>query len=142
MQKKIIAIFLICFIYSCINKETISLEEKLHLTVTEKIEVLCTDINKLCVQNDKNALVNEFKEIRTEYKKIESFIEYYFQGLSRRINGPALPEIKIDDNIVNDATGFQVLEELIFTDSIDVSELKNVLILMLPYNLHINYYYK
>jgi hypothetical protein len=35
-----------------------------------------------------------------------------------------LPEIKIDDNIVNDATGFQVLEELIFTDSIDVSELK------------------
>lgn len=124
MQKKIIAIFLICFIYSCINKETISLEEKLHLTVTEKIEVLCTDINKLCVQNDKNALVNEFKEIRTEYKKIESFIEYYFQGLSRRINGPALPEIKTDDNIVNDASGLQVIEEILFDEKLDTTELK------------------
>jgi cytochrome c peroxidase len=124
MQKKIIAIFLICFIYSCINKETISLEEKLHLTVTEKIEVLCTDINKLCVQNDKNALVNEFKKIRTEYKKIESFIEYYFQGLSRRINGPALPEIKTDDNIVNDASGLQVIEEILFDEKLDTTELK------------------
>jgi cytochrome c peroxidase len=124
MQKKIIAIFLICFIYSCINKETISLEEKLHLTVTEKIEVLCTDINKLCVQNDKNALVNEFKNIRTEYKKIESFIEYYFQGLSRRINGPALPEIKTDDNIVNDASGLQVIEEILFDEKLDTTELK------------------
>jgi cytochrome c peroxidase len=124
MQKKIIAIFLICFIYSCINKETISLEEKLHQTVTEKIEVLCTDINKLCVQNDKIALVNEFKEIRTEYKKIESFIEYYFQGLSRRINGPALPEIKTDDNIVNDASGLQVIEEILFDEKLDTTELK------------------
>jgi len=124
MQKKIIAIFLICFIYSCINKETISLEEKLHLTVTEKIEVLCTDINKLCVKNDKNALVNEFKKIRTEYKKIESFIEYYFQGLSRRINGPALPEIKTDDNIVNDASGLQVIEEILFDEKLDTTELK------------------
>lgn len=124
MQKKIIAIFLICFIYSCINKETISLEEKLHQTVTEKIEVLCTDINKLCVKNDKNALVNEFKKIRTEYKKIESFIEYYFQGLSRRINGPALPEIKTDDNIVNDASGLQVIEEILFDEKLDTTELK------------------
>jgi cytochrome c peroxidase len=124
MQKKIIAIFLICFIYSCINKETISLEEKLHLTVTEKIEVLCTDINKLCVKNDKIALVNEFKNIRTEYKKIESFIEYYFQGLSRRINGPALPEIKTDDNIVNDASGLQVIEEILFDEKLDTTELK------------------
>jgi cytochrome c peroxidase len=124
MQKKIIAIFLICFIYSCINKETISLEEKLHLTVTEKIEVLCTDINKLCVKNDKNVLVNEFKKIRTEYKKIESFIEYYFQGLSRRINGPALPEIKTDDNIVNDASGLQVIEEILFDEKLDTTELK------------------
>jgi cytochrome c peroxidase len=85
---------------------------------------LCTDINKLCVKNDKNALVNEFKKIRTEYKKIESFIEYYFQGLSRRINGPALPEIKTDDNIVNDASGLQVIEEILFDEKLDTTELK------------------
>ena len=72
----------------------------------------------------KNALVNEFKKIRTEYKKIESFIEYYFQGLSRRINGPALPEIKTDDNIVNDASGLQVIEEILFDEKLDTTELK------------------
>ena len=58
------------------------------------------------------------------YKNIEPFIEYYYQGLTRRINGPALPEIKTDDNMVNDASGFQVIEEIIYSDTVDLVELK------------------
>jgi cytochrome c peroxidase len=61
---------------------------------------------------------------------MEPFVEYYFQGLSRRINGPALPEIKTDDNMVNDASGFQVIEELIYSDTIDLKELKKQVLIL------------
>ena len=121
------ALFIILFLasaFSCTEKESQTFESKLKVTVSEKIDTLGIALVELENTESKEELIQTFRKARKDYKKIEPFVEYYFQGLSRRINGPALPEIKIDDNIVNDATGFQVLEELIFTDSIDVSELK------------------
>jgi cytochrome c peroxidase len=121
-----IIILLICLLalFSCQDKEYQSLESKLHSTISEKIDtltVVLTDMEKI---EDPKKLILCFNKNRKEYKKIEPFVEYYFQGLSRRINGPALPEIKTDDNIVNDAAGFQVIEEIVFSDSIDFVELK------------------
>jgi hypothetical protein len=39
---------------------------------------------------------------------------YYFQGSSRRINGPTLPDVKIDDNIVSRQL-VQVIEGVIYS---------------------------
>jgi cytochrome c peroxidase len=124
MKKTIILSFIILFIFSCVNKEYQTLEKKLHTTVSVKIDTLTIALSKIEKEDDKKKLILQFKKTRKEYKKIEPFVEYYFQGLSRRINGPALPEIKTDDNIVNDATGFQVIEEIIFSDSVNLVELK------------------
>ena len=44
------------------------------------------------------ALQGKYAAARFRYKKVESLVEYYFQGLNRRINGPALPDVKTDDN--------------------------------------------
>ena len=124
MKKTIILSSLILFIFSCVNKEYQTLEKKLHTIVSIKIDTLTIALTEIEKEDDKKKLILQFKKTRKEYKKIEPFVEYYFQGLSRRINGPALPEIKTDDNIVNDATGFQVIEEIIFNDSINLDELK------------------
>ena len=112
-------------IFSCAdNKEYQNLEHELHVAVSKKIDTLNTDLSKIEKSKNKKELILNFNQTRKEYKKLEPFVEYYFQGLSRRINGPALPEIKTDDNVVNDASGFQVIEEVIYNDKIDRTELK------------------
>jgi cytochrome c peroxidase len=125
MIRALIIILFLASAFSCAEKESQTFESKLKVTVLEKIDTLGIALVELENKKSKEELIQIFRKARKDYKKIEPFVEYYFQGHSRRINGPALPEIKIDDNIVNDASGFQVLEELIFTDSIDLSELKN-----------------
>lgn len=60
------------------------------------------------------ALQRQFSVARNRYKHLEGVVEYYFQGLSRRINGPALPDIKTDDNQVWPPHGFQVVEQYLY----------------------------
>ena len=124
MIRNLVLLFVLVSFFSCKDKEYQTLEGKIHATVEGKIDVLTVALNDLENTKDKNKLLLKFQDCRGQYKKIEPFVEYYFQGHSRRINGPALPEIKTDDNIVNDAAGFQVIEELIYSDSIDLVELK------------------
>lgn len=57
-----------------------------------------------------------FDSCRDRYKQIETVLEYYFQGLAKRINGPALPDIKTDDNMVFPPHGFQVVEAILYGD--------------------------
>ena len=83
--------------------------------VEVQLDSLNSTLDRLASATNKESLTQQFTSSRILYKKVEPFVEYYFQGFSRRINGPALPDVKIDDNIVNEATGFQVIEELIFT---------------------------
>jgi cytochrome c peroxidase len=121
-------IFLLCILgssFSCVDTRHQTLEGELHTIVSEKIDNLSATLGNLEKTKDKKNLDQYFKKSREEYKQIEPFVEYYFQGLSRRINGPALPEIKTDDNVVNEAVGFQVIEEIIFSDDIDLVKLKS-----------------
>lgn len=60
-------------------------------------------------------LQRQFSVARLRYKRVEGIVEYYFQGLTRRINGPALPDIKTEDNQVWPPHGFQVIEQMLFT---------------------------
>jgi cytochrome c peroxidase len=71
-------------------------------------------------------LKNDFTTCRFIYKKIEPFVEYFFQGLHKRINGPALPDVKTDDNQVWPPHGFQVIEQLLY-DNYDTTKNKGLL---------------
>lgn len=66
-----------------------------------------------------NKLQENFLQSRLYYKKVESIAEYYFQGLTKRINGAALPDVKTEDGVVWDPQGFQVLEQLLFSQPED-----------------------
>jgi cytochrome c peroxidase len=67
-----------------------------------------------------------FKESRLSYKKVESIVEYYFPGVAKALNGPALKKIEEEDDKLIEPTGFQVVEELIFQgpDSTDFQVLQ------------------
>jgi cytochrome c peroxidase len=59
-------------------------------------------------------LQNCFAQCRKWYKKTEALTEYYFQGLTKRINGPALPDVKPEDGQVWPPHGFQVIEQYLY----------------------------
>ena len=124
MLKSLFIFFTLFTFFSCMHKENLTFEATTHLDVEKKIDSLNIYLDELVKLKDKKKIKESFFYNRGQYKKIEAYVEYYFQGLSRRINGPALPEIKTDDNIVNDASGYQVIEENIFSDSLDFTELK------------------
>jgi cytochrome c peroxidase len=130
MIRTIILSLLLVSIFSCNNKSYQTLENNLHASISKKIDTLNLSLSELENSKDQKDQILNFKKSRRLYKKMEPFVEYYFQGLSRRINGPALPEIKTDDNMVNDASGFQVIEELIYSDTIDLKELKKQVLIL------------
>ena len=105
------------------NQEHAKFDETAYSSLEDNIDSLIVVLHNLESVNEHDKLKTIFSVSRKRYKKIEPFIEYYYQGLTRRINGPALPEIKTDDNMVNDPAGFQVIEEIIFADTVDHTEL-------------------
>ena len=113
---------MICFIACGSNKQ-----QSGHIAVQEyfakKIDTLISslEILKLAAEKKSNAgnLKLMFGESRSNYKEIESIVEYYFQGLAKRINGPVLPDVKTDDNQVFPPHGFQVLEQTIWSLAIN-----------------------
>ena len=66
-----------------------------------------------------NILQQQFANCRFAYKKIEGIAEYYFQGLTKRINGAALPDVKTEDGQVWPPHGFQVIEQLLYSNYAD-----------------------
>lgn len=76
--------------------------------------------------SDSKKIQNAFKNTRLQYKKIESFLTFYFPETTKNINGAAINENDIEETSrkVEYATGFQKVEELLFSDEIDTEELK------------------
>ncbi|MEO6282607.1 MAG: cytochrome c peroxidase [Dyadobacter sp.] len=69
-------------------------------------------------------LREKFISIRLQYKKTEAFAEYFFPTTIRLVNGAPLDEIEDEENAVFEPGGFQVIEELIYTEEpIDEEEL-------------------
>lgn len=65
------------------------------------------------------SLRNAFKDARFAYKRIEFLSEYYFPTTSKAINGAPIPEVEADNpKYPVEPGGFQVIEELIFADSV------------------------
>jgi cytochrome c peroxidase len=125
MKKYITLALCSCFLLACIiSKEPVSFSTAARVTLHKKVDTIINLLELAVNTSDVDSLKTIFISNRIHYKAIEPFVEYYFQGFSRRINGPALPEIKTDDNMVNEASGYQVIEESIFSDSVDISALK------------------
>lgn len=77
---------------------------------------------------ESHKIVASFKQARHYYKKIEFAIGYYFPETEVKLNGAPIPESKPHmPNEIIYPTGFQVLEEHIYTSPIDWHALKTEL---------------
>lgn len=65
-------------------------------------------------QKDEQKIKAAFIAARAQYKKIEYYVEYFFPSSSAMINGAPIDEIELGENLVEQPTGFQVMEELIY----------------------------
>jgi cytochrome c peroxidase len=93
------------------------------------------DLDSLILMNDEllalaksrqkaEVLQAKFLLVRVQYKKTEACAEYFFPTTIRLVNGAPLDEIEDEENAVFEPGGFQVIEELIYTNEpIDVEEL-------------------
>lgn len=127
MKKVVIYILSLVFFIACLNMKQESFDKAALLSLDNNIDTIIGLLKNTDTLVEKDKLKALFAASRKSYKKVEPFVEYYFQGLTRRINGPALPEIKTDDNMINDPSGFQVIEEIIYSDTVDLIDLKNKL---------------
>ncbi|MGE8511615.1 MAG: cytochrome-c peroxidase [Chryseobacterium culicis] len=64
--------------------------------------------------SDEKLLQQKFQDIRKTYKKMEWAVEYFLPHSARFINGPALPEIEMDEHTEIEPEGLQVLEEMFY----------------------------
>lgn len=60
------------------------------------------------------ALQKKFGALRKDYKRMEWAVEYFLPQTARLINGPALPEIEMQEHTEIEPEGLQVLEELLY----------------------------
>lgn len=60
------------------------------------------------------ALQKKFGALRKDYKRMEWAVEYFLPQTARFINGPALPEIEMQEHTEIEPEGLQVLEELLY----------------------------
>jgi len=85
------------------NRQTDSLIDRLNLLMDAAIS-----------KKPLPVLQEHFKAARHRYKQIEAIAEFYFPGLIRRINGPALPDVRAEEGLVWPPHGFQVIEQILY----------------------------
>jgi len=69
----------------------------------------------IAVQNrDEKAIKQYFLQARIKYKQLEYYIEYFFPSTAVMLNGAPIDEIELGENLIENPTGFQVMEEIIY----------------------------
>jgi hypothetical protein len=91
MKKVVIYILSLVFFIACLNMKQESFDKAALLSLDNNIDTIIGLLKNTDTLVEKDKLKALFAASRKSYKKVEPFVEYYFQGLTRRINGPALP---------------------------------------------------
>lgn len=64
--------------------------------------------------SESKILQEKFQQLRKTYKKMEWAVEYFLPNTARFMNGPALPEIEMEEHTEIEPEGLQVIEEMIY----------------------------
>ncbi|MGC6432597.1 MAG: cytochrome-c peroxidase [Crocinitomicaceae bacterium] len=109
------------------QKVTIFPNEPIQLDLINNIKLLdsITKPQQLTKTNSKVDLIKKYLEIRSIYKKIETYIVFRYPHIDKSINGGPVPSITRDIVILHkdDPTGLQVIEELIHEDSVNIKNI-------------------
>src|SRR5205085_11834162 len=125
MKKLVIALLVAMailpnFFFTAKEKEPPSkkVEEYFKKNLASVIKQL-SELQRACAKHkDRSELKRVFFRARMAFKKTECLIAYYYPHLLRIINGPALPFAEGENSLsVQPPHGFQVMEEMLFSDS-------------------------
>lgn len=111
-------VFIIIFLVSChpANRRA-SPAAQVHSYLQERIDSLTYFVHQMqkhVAEDHYDSLQAYFTCARGEYKKVEGLAEFYFPGVCKVINGPAIYKMEeYDDNLLPPA-GFQVIEDYLF----------------------------
>lgn len=131
-MRKIIALLLFALLSLSCNKEYKKLApaEKTKQALIQNYLLLAQSSKTLdsLIQGNQNRKMaqDEFKKARIHYKKIESFVTFYFPETAKNINGAPIDKNDVEETSrkIEYATGFQKVEELLFASAADTAELK------------------
>jgi cytochrome c peroxidase len=124
-------LWLLLLIWSCNspleNKGNPS--EKTKLLLIAQYQDFKSEVNLLdeLIRKESNqeSIQEQFRKARLGYKKMESLLSFYYPEYSKKLNGAAIDKNDYHDSNRKEvpATGFQVVEELLFTDEVEWEEL-------------------
>jgi cytochrome c peroxidase len=77
-------------------------------------EIIDNEMSPAAQKKNREQIKQSFIKARNQYKKIEYYMEYFFPTTSVLINGAPIDEIELGENLIEQPTGFQVMEELIY----------------------------
>jgi cytochrome c peroxidase len=97
----------------------------IYVVSIDSLKNSASDLILMIEQKNHTEAVKAFNKARTFYKRGEFLTEYYFPAVAKAMNGPALDKLEEDDAKVIEASGFQVIEEMLFPafDSAQYNEL-------------------
>lgn len=93
---------------------SIEVKQKFDIQLKELQSIVDQKLLKSVKRKDEDAIRKSFLASRAQYKKIEYYIEYFFPSTSVLLNGAPIDEIELGENLIEEPTGFQVMEELIY----------------------------
>jgi len=71
---------------------------------------------KAIQDRNEKAIKQSFLLARAKYKQLEYYIEYFFPSTAVMLNGAPIDEIELGENLIENPTGFQVMEEIIYEE--------------------------
>ena len=94
------------------------MDENLGFAIEASAEMQSILSQEISNETRQAQMIEAFKKARSHFKPIEFFLAYHYPGTGKKLNGPALPWIEdYDPNAtIIDPEGFQVIEELLYTD--------------------------
>jgi cytochrome c peroxidase len=134
MTKSFYTIILFCIFYVLVSsfdirKESDPAHSWLH-THYDPWEVSLGRLEKLLNQNQsKTEIKKQYRKVQADFRKIQFLLEYISEeSVKRYINGAPLPSVESSVPTVNvlEPKGFQVLDELLYEESLDMQEIKKV----------------
>lgn len=82
--------------------------------LTEFQSIIDQKLFKAAQNRDEKAIKQAFLLARAKYKQLEYYIEYFFPSTAVMLNGAPIDEIELGENLIENPTGFQVMEEIIY----------------------------
>jgi len=112
-------LFITVLFFACLDKDKKPIEKQVVAEYIHDVDTLYKEVDKLLslivAKASQQQLQQQFIMARAAYKKTEWLAEYYNPYTAKSINGPAIPEVEIDEKSkIIAPEGFQVIEELLF----------------------------